>query len=129
MASQADYFKVKRKQEEEESKKRSTAATTAAEAPTARTAAERRGQGTPEDVERTKAREAAAKATGVSNLQEAEANKGAYAGLGLGERSQADRMVRSGEAKTRDEAAAMIRKRKMKKKQPSAGTQAGALEN
>ena len=111
MASQADYFKVKKPKPE-------------TEAPTAahKDALQRQG----ETGDRARAREASKQAVGAANLQARSANEGSYAGLGLADRAAAERMVRSGEAKTRDEAASLIKKRKQPKS--SAGGQADALE-
>lgn len=63
-------------------------------------------------------------ATGAANAQERASEAGTYGGLSIGERGQADRMVRSGEAKSRDEAAGIIKKRKT----PPAAKQAEALK-
>jgi hypothetical protein len=84
------------------------------------------GQGTHEAVAKATEREKTLQATGAARLQESEANKGAYGGLGLSERSRAERMVRNGEAKDRDEAAAKIKAEK-EPKRPPAAVQAKAL--
>lgn len=111
---------------DEGKKKKPTESTSAAtEGVTAQEQAERKGQTTVADLKRQQAREALKQATGVANLQASEASKGAYGGLGGGDRALAERMVRSGEAKTRDEAAEMIRKRRQPKE--SAGGQAKSL--
>lgn len=117
-----------KKKKKEEPKSGAETITTAAGGVTAREKAAREGSAgtTAEDMVRSQAREKAQQATGAARLQESEANKGAYAGLGLADRAAAERMVRSGEAKTRDEAAGMIRKKRQPKS--SASTQADALE-
>jgi hypothetical protein len=117
MASQADYFKVKKKKPEA-----STETTT--DAPTA--VGRENLQRSTAEGDRARARQSSLQATGAARLQEASANAGSYAGLGLAERAAAERMVRSGEAKTRDEAAGMLRKKKQPKQ--SASEQADALE-
>jgi hypothetical protein len=110
-----------------EPKKKPTESTSAATTgPSAREKAAREGSSTVEDVTRARAREAELQATGSARLQESEGNKGAYGGLGLADRSRAERMVRSGEAKTRDEAAAKIKSEKQPKRPPAA-VQAQAL--
>jgi hypothetical protein len=104
-------------------KKKPTESTGAApEGPTAQETEARKNIYSPES-----ARQRELGTTGAGRLQEAEASKGSYAGLGLADRAAAERMVRSGEAKDRDEAAGMIRKRKAPPKPPAA-VQAGALE-
>lgn len=75
--------------------------------------------------DRARAREATLNATGAARMQEASANKGTYAGLGLAERAQAERMVREGKAKDREDAAGQIRG--AKKPKPSSAEQAKAL--
>jgi len=76
--------------------------------------------------EQARAQAAREKATGAAAAQERAANEGSYAGLGLADRAAAERLIRSGEAKTQDEAAGIIKKRKAKP--TTAGAQAKALE-
>lgn len=107
-------------------KKKPTESTSAAtEGVTSREKAGREGSSTIEDINRARARQGDLDATATGRLQEAEANKGAYGGLGLADRARAERMVRSGEAKDRDEAAGKIRKERQPKQ--SAGEQANSL--
>jgi hypothetical protein len=111
--------KLSKKMEDEEASKKTLG-------PSARESEAAQGRGTTEDIIQANARKEAGKATATQGLQDREANKGSYSGLGLADRAAAERMVRNGEAKDRDEAAASIKKRRQPK--ASAATQAGALE-